>query len=143
MRSTRLGEFIAALPDDVVCDAPVFGVHDYAGNGDPVGPVFDCPGSGVTARPHPGDLDHRDRRQGAALLSREDACRAVHRSLVRYYRDPRVTAAFQYTLREDDLFPTGLVSTDLERALPALGEWQAWGARPDPATPAPPETCPS
>ena len=44
-------------------------------------------------------------------------------------RDPRVTAAVQYTLREDDLFPTGLVTTDLDRAYPALAEWQQWGMR--------------
>ena len=37
-----------------------------------------------------------------------------------------MTAAFQYTFREDDLFPTGLVTTDLSGAFPALGEWIAW-----------------
>ena len=40
-------------------------------------------------------------------------CRAVHRILKSWYRDPRITAAVQYTLREDDVFPTGLVTTDL------------------------------
>ena len=49
------------------------------------------------------------------------ACGRLHRRLVRWYRDPRVTAAFQYTFREDDLFPTGLIKTDLSSAYPALG----------------------
>ena len=40
-----------------------------------------------------------------------------------------ITAAVQYTMREDDVFPTGLVTTDLSRAYPALHEWQQWGMR--------------
>jgi hypothetical protein len=66
-------------------------------------------------------------------------CEALHRQLESWYADPRVTLAVQYTLREDDLFPTGLVTTDLGRAYPALGEWKQWGmsARPRPADPAP------
>jgi hypothetical protein len=52
-----------------------------------------------------------------------------------------VTAAFQYTLREDDRFPTGLVSTDLRQAFPVLGLWQAWGARRTPAAPPPRDGC--
>ena len=58
------------------------------------------------------------------------------------FRDPRITAAVQYTLREDDVFPTGLVTTDLTRAYPALKEWQQWGLRarerPEDAPPARP-----
>ena len=67
-------------------------------------------------------------------------CRAVHRILRSWYRDPRITAAVQYTLREDDVFPTGLVTTDLSRAYPALKEWQQWGlrARERPEDPPPP-----
>ena len=64
----------------------------------------------------------------------------MHRRLLRWYEDPRVTAAFQYTLREDDRFPTGLVTTDLQHAVPALKEWQAWGDR-DPAAPPPKAHC--
>ena len=47
----------------------------------------------------------------------------------------------QYTLREDHLFPTGLVTTDLARARAALGEWQAWGAREDATSPPPEVSC--
>ena len=54
-----------------------------------------------------------------------------------------MTVAVQYTMREDDLFPTGLVTTDLARARPALREWQAWGARDEPDAPPPRSTCPA
>jgi hypothetical protein len=53
-----------------------------------------------------------------------------------------VTVAVQYTFREDDRFPTGLVTTDLARARPALRVWQAWGARAGvPAAGVPADAC--
>ena len=52
-----------------------------------------------------------------------------------------MTVAAQYTMREDDRFPTGLVTTDLARERPALREWQAWGARETPAAPPADSTC--
>ena len=63
------------------------------------------------------------------ITSERQGCRLLHQRLRQWYADPRVTLAAQYTMREDDLFPTGLVTTDLTRARPALQEWQAWGAR--------------
>ena len=56
---------------------------------------------------------------------------------MQWYDDPRVTVAFQYTVREDDKFPTGLVSTDLTTERPALKEWTAWGGSRAPADPPP------
>ena len=49
------------------------------------------------------------------------ACGACTGACERWYRDPRVTAAFQYTFREDDLFPTGLIKTDLSSGLSGVG----------------------
>ena len=46
---------------------------------------------------------------------------------MQWFNDPRVTVAFQYTVREDDKFPVGLFSTDMTEKRPALAEWQAWG----------------
>ena len=88
--------------------------------------------TGVGA-PHAG----QDKRTTAPAERR--ACRQLHRRLVSWYDDPRVTAAFQYTFREDDVFRTGLVTTALDRAFPVLKEWQAWGgtARPKPTDPPP------
>jgi hypothetical protein len=52
-----------------------------------------------------------------------------------------VAAAFQYTFREDDLFPTGLIKTDLSSAYPALGEWTAWAGARNPTDPPPANAC--
>ena len=54
--------------------------------------------TGVGA-PHAGE----DKRTTAPAERR--ACKRLHRRLVKWYDDPRVTAAFQYTFREDDVFP--------------------------------------
>jgi len=58
-----------------------------------------------------------------------DAGPTVEPGATAYWVDPRITAAVQYTMREDDVFPTGLVTSDLTRAYPALKEWQQWGMR--------------
>ena len=52
-----------------------------------------------------------------------------------------MTVAFQYTVREDDKFPTGLFSTDLNTPRLTLNEWTAWGGGRDPLAPPPPSAC--
>ena len=54
-----------------------------------------------------------------------------------------MTIAFQYTVREDDKFPTGLVSTDLTTDRPAMKEWTAWGGGRQATDPPPRSTCPT
>jgi hypothetical protein len=145
---TTVADFIAELPDDLVCSTPIYDQHAYVGGPDPVDAVaralaaHDCPRrhaiwiTETGVGPAPGALS-------AAARLRHDrrGCLALHRRLVRWWRDPRVPVAMQYTLREDDRFPTGLVSTDLERALPALAEWTAWGAGRAPDAPPPQAAC--
>ena len=58
--------------------------------------------------------------------------------LARWWADPWVTAAFQYTLREDPGFPVGLASSDLTRLYPTFALWRAWGARARATDPPPP-----
>ena len=84
-------------------------------------------------RPDAGEDKRRPCRPSAAPAG------SLHKRLVKWYDDPRVTAAFQYTFREDDVFRTGLVTTALDRAFPVLRERQAWGgtARPKPTDPPP------
>ncbi len=53
-------------------------------------------------------------------------CRALAVQLARWYADPRVGAVFQYTFREDDLFPVGLADAALTRLYPAYYLWLAW-----------------
>ena len=137
-RATGVPELIRGLPRGLVCSARVWSQHAYIGGTDPVGRVtraLDAPRLPAPSR----DLDHRDRRRpgaGRALARPRDHERARRAAgcstagCVDWYENPRVTLAVQYTFREDDLFPTGLVTTDLKRARPALREWQAWGARP-------------
>ena len=54
-----------------------------------------------------------------------------------WYDDPRVTIAFQYTVREDDKFPTGLVCTDLDHRPPGAEGMDRVGRRPHTDRPAP------
>ena len=133
---TDVPQFIRRLPRDVVCSAVAYGQHGYVGGPDPVDEVaqalrrHDCRRSheiwmtetGVGA-PRSGE------NRASSGKAQRRACRLIRKRLKAWYEDPRVTAAFQYTLREDDRFPTGLVTTDLSKAYPALREWQAWGDR--------------
>ena len=147
-KRTSVGEFIAALPRDLVCAAAVWGQHAYVGAENPV----DAVSAALRARGCPSipPIWITETGVGAVdttfaitrgIQSAQGGCRRLHASLVDWWRDPRVAAAFQYTFREDNLFRTGLVSTDLTSARPALREWQAWGAHTDPSAPPPAEAC--
>ena len=135
-RATSIGEMIRGLPRELVCAAPVWSQHAYIGGTDPVAAVKSALASRRCPREHaiwitetgvgpaPGGLS-----LARGITSEAQGCRLLHRRLRAWHADPRVTLAVQYTMREDDLFPTGLVTTDLARARPALDEWQAWGGR--------------
>jgi hypothetical protein len=147
-RATSVPELISGLPRGLVCAAPVWSQHAYIGGSDPVAAVTAALDARHCPRPHaiwitetgvgpaPGGLS-----LARGITSERQGCRLLHQRLLAWYRDPRVTLAVQYTFREDDLFPTGLVTTDLARARPALREWQAWGQRPAPDDPPPHSTC--
>lgn len=148
-RATSIGEFVAALPQDLVCAAGVWSQHAYIGGRDPV----DLVERALRARGCPQippiwitetGVGGADSRLSIARGIKSDAegCRLLHARLARWWKDPRVAAAFQYTLRDDPLFPTGLVSADLSTGRPTLTEWQAWGSRRRPDDPAPAATCP-
>jgi len=144
-RTTSAPEFIAGLPADVVCASTVYTQHAYVGGPDPTAAVE----AALAARgcPQPHTIWITETGVGPAprglsnIEDRRAGCHALHERLVRWYRDPRVTAAFQYTVREDDRFPTGLFSTDLTQVRPALAEWTAWGAGRAPSAPPPAATC--
>jgi hypothetical protein len=146
-RATGVAEMIQGLPRELVCAAPVWSQHAYIGGTDPVATVKaalatrHCPREHAIwitetgVGPAPGGLS-----LARGITSERQGCRLLHRRLRAWRADPRVTVAAQYTMREDNLFPTGLVTTDLSRARPALREWQAWGDR-DPGAPPPRSTC--
>jgi len=145
---TTVAEFIAGLPRDLVCRADVWGQHAYAGGADPVDEAAtgladqDCPRVPPIWITETGAGTPPEELSAARTFGDERAaCAELERRLADWYEDPRVAAAFQYTLREDDRFRTGLVTTDLERARTALGLWEAWGARGSPGDPPPAAAC--
>jgi hypothetical protein len=153
---TSISEFFDGLPDDVVCNAGVFAQHQYSKRGsaanDPgaVGelekvldrrpctrgkPIW-VTESGVGG-PHVGD-----QRSPSDESIRAD-CQALNVSLRRWNDDPRVDAVFQYTFRDDPVFPVGLADAKLTKAWPAYDLFKAWGGRrrPDDPAPALPRAC--
>ena len=116
---TPVDEFIAALPTELVCAADHWTTHAYALGADPV----DAVDRALRAHGCPSPLWVTET---GARVDRDRSCQVMDRRLRRWHADPRVGAAFQYTLRNDDRFPTGLVSTDLGRAYRTLRLWQAW-----------------
>jgi hypothetical protein len=141
-RSTTIREFYAGLPRRLVCSTTIAAQHAYVGGEEAV------PELARALRRHRCPREHTiwitetgvGPVNGRSVDDQRAGCRRLHAALRRYYRDPRVTLALQYTFREDDLFPTGLVSTDLTRARPALGLWQRWGGDRAPTDP-PPRGC--
>jgi hypothetical protein len=138
--TTSVHEFLQALPANLVCGAAAWTQHTYIGGRDALADVDDLLASKRCGRKLPIWVTETaagaPRTSGTRTGGRPAevrGCRDVHRALTRWYRDARVSAAIQYTLREDDVFPTGLVTTDLSRAYPVLHEWQQWGMRARPS----------
>jgi hypothetical protein len=146
-QATSVPEFIRALPRSLVCSARVWSQHAYIGGTDPVAAVSAALDARHCARrqaiwitetgvgPAPGGLS-----LARGITSERQGCDLLHRRLMDWYENRRVTLAVQYTFREDNLFPTGLVTSDFKRARPARAEWQAWGSRRPDARP-PRSTC--
>jgi hypothetical protein len=142
-KSTTIVEFIAGLPRDLACGTSVWSQHGYLEGRDQREDIERALRAKRCARRHAiwmTETGVGPARTGRARGGAERRnCRRMHRRLEDWYRDRRVTAAFQYTMREDDLFPTGLVTTDLSAAYPVLSMWQAWGMerRDEPTAPPP------
>jgi hypothetical protein len=76
-------------------------------------------------------------RTGGAAGARLD-CRLLNTDLRRWWADRRVTAAFQYTFRDDPAFPVGLADAALSQAWPTLDLVTAWGGSRAPEAQPPP-----
>lgn len=155
-RAVPTDEFLRALPDDVLCRADVLSVHGYleakprSGKGEPIAaglrefdrrPCLDGKPAWITETAVGSPRAGGSRDTARSTLTAE--CRLMDRQLDRWYHDPRVTAAFQYSVREDPFFPTGLVDEGLDRTFPVARVWAAWGGSREPtaAPPALPTTC--
>jgi hypothetical protein len=153
---TSISEFFDALPDDVVCKAGVFAQHAYSKRGDKaddpgaVGALEDVLDTRPCTRGKPiwvtesgvGGPHVGDERSPKDESIRAD-CQALNVALRRWDKDPRVNAVFQYTFRDDPIFPVGLADAKLTKTWPAYDLFKAWGGDRGPDDPAPPlpEAC--
>ena len=149
-----IGEFVDALPDDVVCAGSVWSQHAYAEPGaadraGPVGQLKNALAKRPCTRSRPiwvtetgvgGARSGIERDTSPRELRR--GCRILDALLRRWYRDPRVDVAIQYTFREDPVFPVGLADPALTRAYPTYALWRAWGGRRAPDARVPQKPCP-
>jgi hypothetical protein len=147
--TTTVNEFLEALPARLVCGARAWTLHTYIGGENVLDDVEARLEAKGCARRHAIWMTETGAGAPRTATARTGGratelrgCRAVHRILRTWYRDRRITAAVQYTLREDDVFPTGLVTTDLTRAYPALRAWRQWGMRARERPEAPPPARP-
>jgi hypothetical protein len=147
--ATGVVEFVRGLPRDVACASSVWGQHTYVGSGS----QRLAPDLGDSGQPtlllalrraldaHGCPAQHRIWITETGAFPRPRACARMHAALSNWSGDPRVDAAFQYTVREDPAFRTGLVTERLNRTRPAYAAWRAWATRPDPAAPPPADPC--
>ena len=134
-----LTEFVDALPTDVLCLSGTWAVHAYAGRGshavaiDPVkvlevalderGGCASRANVWVTEVGAGAEEPGQQRTPGTQEEAAE--CVALASQVLAWYADPRVQAIFQYTFRDDPLFPVGLVSADLGPPRPVYRMWLA------------------
>jgi hypothetical protein len=155
LNRTSMSSFVAGLPLRVLCLGDVWAIHAYAaweeaGPGeDPVSVLaraLDARGSCASdaeiwvtetgaGAPHPG------KRRPSGPAAEGTGCQALGAQLERWSVNPRVSAIFQYSFREDPAYPVGLVSADLRHTYPAYRLWLAYAhARAGNAPPAPPSS---
>jgi hypothetical protein len=136
---TDVQEFMRALPREAICGVRVWAQHAYLAPRDDAAVARQALAARDCPVPHAIWVTETGARNTPADPPPLRRCQSMHRRLQEWYLDPQVTVAFQYTLREDDRFPFGLITTALDGAYPALGLWQAWGgaARERPTSPAP------
>lgn len=150
-RVVAADEFLRALPDDVLCRADVIGLHGYvdarprSGRGEPVAaalgeverrPCLDDTAVWITETGTGAPGAGRERTGDDATQRAE--CRLMGDQLTRWYHHPRVEAAFQYSVRDDAAFPTGIVDERARTAYPVADVWAAWGGARAPDGPPPP-----
>ena len=136
-----VSDFITELPRDVVCATPVWAQHSYLSRRNDARAARRALAAHDCSVPHQIWVTETGARNAPSDPPPHRRCRSMNARMRVWRADPQVTVAFQYTVREDDRFPYGLVATDLTAAYPILRMWQAWGggARPHPSDP-PPET---
>lgn len=130
-------ELARALPDDLVCGAAGWAQHAYV-----TAPLD----QGRDYKAVPLDYNAGILRDVEAALDahgcdhtvpvwitetgaggRPGACEDMAAQLRAWRADPRIRAAFQYTLRDDPIFPAGLADAGLTRLYPTYAAWRSRG----------------
>jgi hypothetical protein len=145
---TSVGEFIRGLDKELVCASKIWTQHGYVGGPDPMDEVAEALAT------HKCETEHalwvtetgvgaprRGENRAASPSRLRRACRLISKRLEDWFENPRIDAAVQYTVREDDRFPTGLVTTDLTKEYPAFDAWSAWAGDRQPTGEPPKSTC--
>lgn len=140
-------EFIDGLPRDVACLDGPFAQHAYIGERGRRGraPVRANPAS---AARHDliddvlGALDAKGCPQPKQLWIAETGtfdhhCEAMSAALRSWADNDRIDAAFQYTFREAQAFPVGLVSPSLRTTYKSYRAWLAFAGGPEKVPPNP------
>jgi hypothetical protein len=163
-RAVAAPEFVRGLPQQLVCASTVWAQHAYVRPGAAAGVeegeepslAGDPDAAGDTRLLHDvlRELDAKGCPKEHALWITEtgvggpragetrpsdpatdrEACQAMGEALRAWGDDPRVSAAFQYTFREDTAFPVGLADAGLDRLYRSYEAWKAWsraGPKPD------------
>ena len=135
--ATGAAEMAEALPSDLVCGAAAWAQHAYVTSPLDEGRDYKAVRRRDNAELVDGveaALDSHGCDRAVSLWitetgagGRPGACAAMAAQLRAWRRDPRIEAAFQYELRDDPLFPTGLADAGLERLHPAYEAWRTRG----------------
>lgn len=137
--ATGAAELAAALPDDLVCSAAAWSQHLYVtapvDHGRSSRAIAPATNAGVLDAVKRALAGHRCGHRVPIWITetgagaRAGACRAMAAALRTWRRDPQIAAAFQYSFRDDPLFPVGLADARLAHTYPA---YEAWRGRPCP-----------
>jgi hypothetical protein len=135
--ATGADELAAALPDALVCGAAAWTQHAYVTSPIDAGRRIKAVPLDQNAQVV-GDVEralaghHCDHTVPVWITEtgagdRPGACAAMAAQLRAWQADPQIRAAFQYTLRDDPLFPVGLVDAQLTGLRPAYEAWRTLG----------------
>jgi hypothetical protein len=132
------GEMARKLPDDLVCGAAGWAQHAYVtaplDQGRDYAAVPRSHNAEVLAEVERGLDRHGCDNEVPIWITetgaggRPRACEDMAAQLRAWRADPRIKAAFQYTMRDDPIFPAGLADAGLTRLYPAYEAWRTRGA---------------
>jgi len=135
-----IGEFVRALPQDVLCLSRDWSVHAYAAYGrsaqasaaDPVAALERAldergacaAGARVWVTEAGAGAPRPGRGRAASAAEERAGASALAAQLARWSAEPRVAAVLQYTFRDDPAYPVGLSDPALARLYETYAIWK-------------------